>query len=120
MDNNPYTVNVNLNVDKNKKSGYSKASFILSVVPLAFLLLVFIISFIISGGGASDNDRGAIWWLFIAAIFIFIPAAAIANILSVIFGIKGLKNKKTVFAWAGIAIVALELLAVLLLFVFWV
>jgi len=118
MDNNQSTVNVAL--EKSRISGYSKASFILSVAPIAFLLLVFIISFIISGGGASDNDRGAIWWLFIAAIFIFIPVAAVANILSVIFGIKGLRNKKTVFAWAGIAIVALELLAILLLLVFWV
>jgi len=115
MDNNFGAVNVI--VDKNKKSGYSKASFILSVAPIAFLLLVFIISFIISGPGAADNDRGAIWWLFIAAIFIFIPVAAVANILSIIFGIKGLIYKKTVFAWAGIAIVALELLAILL---FWV
>jgi len=116
MDNNLSTVYVV--EDKNKKSGFSKASFILSVAPIAFLLIVFIISFIISGGGASDNDRGAIWWLFIAAIFIFIPVAGVANILSVIFGIKGLRNKKTVFAWAGIAIVSLEVLALFVLWVF--
>jgi len=116
MDN--YLSAVNVVEDKNKKSGYSKASFILSVAPIAFLLIVFIISFIISGGGASDNDRGAIWWLFIAAIFIFIPVAGVANILSVIFGIKGLRNKKTVFAWAGIAIVSLEVLALLVLWIF--
>jgi len=104
--------------DKTKKSGYSKASFILSVAPIAFLLLVFIISFIISGPGASDNDRGAIWWLFIAAIMIFIPVAAVTNILSVIFGIKGLLYKNTVFAWTGVTIVFLEILALLLLWVF--
>jgi len=116
MDNNLPIVNVL--EDKNKKSGFSKASFILSVAPIAFLLLVFIISFIFSGGGAADNDRGAIWWLFIAAIFIFIPVAAVANILSVIFGIKGLIYKKTVFAWAGIVVVILEVLAVILFWVF--
>jgi len=116
MDNNLTTVNMVEN--KNKKSGYSKASFILSVAPIAFLLLVFFICFIISGGGASDNDRGAIWWLLIAAIMISLPVAAVTNILSVVFGIKGLKNKKTVFAWAGIAIVSLEVLALFVLWVF--
>jgi len=116
MDNNLSTVYVA--EDKSRKSGYSKASFILSVAPLAFLLVIFIICFIISGGGSSENDRGAIWWLFIAAISISIPVAAVTNILSVVFGIKGLKYKKTVFAWAGIAIVSLEVLAVLLFWIF--
>ena len=115
MDNNLSTVNVI--EDKNKKRGYSKASFILSVAPIAFLLIVFIICFIISGGGASE-DTGAIWWLLIAAIMISLPVAAVTNILSVVFGIKGLKNKKTVFAWAGIAIVSLEVLALFVLWVF--
>ena len=99
-------------------SGYSKASFLLSAVPLAVLLIVFLVCLIISGGEASDNDRGAIWWLFLAALWVVGPVAAVTDILSVIFGIIGLKRRKTRFAWAGIGIVVAEIAAVLLIWAF--
>ena len=108
-----------LPVDTNKKNKFSIASFVLAAAPIAVLLLTFIVCFIFSGGGFSDNDMGAIWWLFIAMIWIVGMAAIITNILSVIFGILGLIKKKTVFAWVGIIIVSLEVLAVLAVLLIW-
>jgi hypothetical protein len=52
-------------------------------------------------------------------VFIFIPVAIITNILSVILGIIGLRGQKTVFAWAGIIIVSLEVLAAFLIWRVW-
>ena len=107
-----------LNIDneiKNskRKSGYSIASFVLSAAPLAILLMVFVFCLIVS---VVIPDAGSvIWWLLIGAIPIFIPVAIITNTLSIIFGVKGLKGKKTGFAWAGIMIVPLEVLAVLVI-----
>jgi len=91
-------------------SGYSIASFFLSASPLAIVLMGFLFYLLVSGGSTSENDMGAVWWFFIFLIWIIVPIALIANILSIIFGIKGLKIKKTIFAWAGIAIVILEIL----------
>ena len=105
-----------MNNDTDKKSGFSIASIIISVLPLAILLLVFLICLIVSGGASGDNDRGAVWWLFISTIWIIIPVASITSILSVIFGILGLRRKKTAFAWTGIIIVCLEVVAALLAF----
>ena len=101
-----------------RNSAFSKASLILAAAPLAILLLVFIFCLIISGGRGSDNDEGAIWWLFLAAIAVVGPVAIVTNILSVIFGIAGIKRKKTAFAWAGIITVAIELIAALLIWIF--
>ena len=100
----------------NRKSVYSKVSFVLSAAPIAILLIGFIFCLVVSGGRVSDNDRGAVWWLFIAMIWMLVPVAIITNILSVIFGVIGLKGKKTVFAWGGIIIVSLEVLVVLVLY----
>jgi len=99
-----------------KKSGFSAASLIIAVLPLVILLLGFLFCFILSGGSSSDNDAGAIWWLFIAMLGIIVPASILTNLLSVILGIIGiLKSKKTVFAWSGIVIAGLELLTILAL-----
>ena len=98
--------------NSSKKGGYSKASFILSAAPIAILLIGFLlclfVSAVIPGGGSS------VWWLFIILLYIVVPIAIITNILSVIFGIIGLKSKKTVFAWAGIGLVAIEAISILL------
>ena len=112
MDDNRLNIG-NVPIYINKRSRFSIASFVLAAAPIAVLLLVFIICLIISGGGSSDTDRGAIWWLFIASIWIVGMAAIITNILSVIFGIVGLIKKKTVFAWVGIIIVSFEVVAVI-------
>ena len=100
-------------VDHNRKSGYSIASFILAVAPITILLLVFLFCLVISGGKSSDNDQGAIWWLMVAAVVTLVPVSIITNILSIVFGVIGIKRQKPAFAWAGIMIVSLEVLSVL-------
>lgn len=111
-DNEPSAVDVSKN--SGRKNGYSIASFILSATPPVILTIGYLFCLIFSGGGVSDNDGGAIWWLFVILIWILVPVAIITNILSLIFGAIGIKANKTVFAWSGITIVALEILAVLL------
>ena len=103
-------------MDDNKKNGYSKASFILSAAPIAILLIIFLfclfITVIVPGGGS------VIWWLLIGTITILGPVAIITNILSIIFGVIGLrKGKRTVFAWGGIMIVLLDVLVALVIWV---
>lgn len=101
----------------NRKSGFSIASFVLPLIPITILLIGFLFCFIISEGSISDNDGGAVWWLFLAMIFILVPVTIITDILSIIFGIIGVKSKKTVFGWVGIIIASLEFLAVLLIWI---
>jgi|GEM_PF-6498308 len=97
------------------KSGYSIASFILALAPLAILLIGFLFCLIVSGGQTSDNDMGAVWWLFIFLLWILIPTTLITNILAIVFGVIGLRRKRTMFAWSGIAIVVLEALVIVLI-----
>lgn len=104
---------VNVPNNKSGKSGYSIASLVLSAAPIIILLLGFLFCLIVSGGSTSENDMGAVWWLFLFLILIIVPVAIATNILSIIFGIIGLKRKKTIFSWAGIAIVILEIVAIL-------
>ena len=109
-----------LNIDNaiknnNEISGYSIASFILSAAPIAILLIIFLfcllISVVVPGGGS------VIWWLLIGTIAILGPASIITNILSIIFGVIGLRNsKRTVFAWGGIIFVFLDVLVALVIF----
>ena len=101
-------------------NGYSVASLVSSSTPVVILLAGYLICLAFSGGNYSDNGSGAVWWYFIALIMGLVPVAIIGNILSVIFGILGLKKQKTIFAWLGIIIVLLEVLAVLaLIFIIW-
>jgi len=108
------------NVSKVQKSqsAFAKASFILAVVPPAVLFIVFIFSFIISGGFSPNDAGGAIWWVLIAAVTIIAPIAAVTGVLSVIFGIIAIIRTKTVFAWVGIIIIIVEILGVLAFFLF--
>lgn len=114
-DNNEIT-GVDMSDEKNRKGGYSIASFILSAFPIAILLIGFLFCLIVSGGGVSDNDGGVIWWVFVVLIWIMAPVTIIANIVSVILGVKGLKIKNTVFAWAGIIVVLIEIFVVILIY----
>jgi len=109
MDVNPYKEN-------NKKIGFSIASLILSAVPFAVMLMGFLFCLIISGGKLGDNDAGAVWWLFVAMIWMFVPVAPITGILSAILGVIGLKGKKSVFGWTGIIFASLNILVLLLIF----
>ena len=108
---------VSVSKNNSRISGHSIASLILAVVPVVILLAGFLFCLIASGGSLSDNDSGAVWWLFIALLMVMVPVTGIANILSVIFGIIGLRKKKTIIAWAGIAVVAIELVAVPLIYI---
>jgi len=99
----------------NRNNRYSRTSFLLSAIPLTVLIIGFLFCLMVSGGSLSEADSGAVWLLFVFLICIIGPVAIITNILSVVFGIRGLKIKKTVFAWSGIAIVAIEVLAIFLL-----
>ena len=94
-----------------RTSDLSVASFVLSAAPLVILLIVSVFCLIVSA--VIPESGSVIWWLLIAMIPILSPIAIITDILSVILGVKGLKGKKTVFAFAGIIIVSLEVLGVL-------
>lgn len=111
MNDNNNIIGADISDEQNRKSGWSIASFILSAFPIAILLMGFLFCLIASGMGL-----GAIWWLFIALIWIMVPVTIIANIVSVILGVKGLKIKKTIFAWAGIIVVLIEIIAVILIY----
>ena len=113
-----YEKGVNEMNNTSQKSGYSVASLISSSAPIAILIIGFLVCLALSGGKISDNDSGAAWWYFIALIMVFVPMALIGNILSIIFGVMGLKRKRTLFAWAGIIVVLLEVLAAVC-FVLW-
>ena len=102
--------------NNNRKRAVWIASFVLAAAPVILLLMVFLFCLLVS---VVAPDAGVIWWLFIAAVFIFIPVAVITDILSVILGIIGLRSQKTIFAWAGIIIVSLEVLAAFLIWRVW-
>jgi hypothetical protein len=57
---------------------------------------------------------GAVWWLFIALLGVMIPTTLVANIIAIVFGIKGIRKQKTLLAWAGIIIVIFEASAITL------
>ncbi|MCL1803320.1 MAG: hypothetical protein FWG30_06715 [Eubacteriaceae bacterium] len=97
---------------------YSKLSLAFSASPLALWLAVFIFCLVFSGGKLSDNDSGAIWWLFFAATSLFIFVAPFTSVLSAVFGIIGIIRSNTQYAWAGI-IVAIVDVAAILLFIKW-
>ena len=96
------------NSKKRGSKAFSALSLVFAAAPVLALLLVFTVCFALSGGDLSDNGDGAVWWLFLAALVIFIPVAAAAGIASLAFGVIGLKSGKSAFAFSGIAIVALE------------
>ena len=101
-----------------KKNAWSKASLFLSISPLVIVLLIFLFCLILSGGHGSDNDAGAIWWVFVASLTILIPLTIITSVLAVVFGIIGLKGQKTMFSWSGIILASLNILTILWFFIF--
>ena len=100
----------------NKKSACSVVSLILSAAPLAIFLLGFAFCLVVAY--VVPNADSVIWWLLIAMIPILVPVTIVTSILSVIFGIIGLRAKKTVFAWAGIGFVLIDILVALLVLAF--
>lgn len=105
-------------INEPKKAGFknrdSMVSLILAIVPIIIILSGFLFCLILSGGQTSDNDMGAVWWLFIALLGVMIPTTLVANIIAIVFGIKGIRKQKTLLAWAGIIIVIFEASAITL------
>ena len=92
---------------------YGKISFILAIAPIAVLFMGFLFCLIGSGGGNSDNDGGAIWWLFVCLIWVLIPTTLVTSVSSIYLGIKALKENKLLFTRLAIAISSLQLLGFL-------
>ena len=94
-----------------KVSGFSIASFVLAVAPIAYLVIGWSVLSIVDRG-APANGGEVIFWLYIILILLFTMAA---NVLSIIFGIIGIIRKRIGFAWAGIVVISLEVLALVFL-----
>lgn len=100
----------------NGKNRESKISLILASLPVAIVIIVFLFCLVVSGGSTSENDMGAVWWIFVVSIWIMTPVTIIMNILSVYYGVKGLREKHTKYAWVGITIVLIELIIAILIY----
>ena len=85
---------VDLSIDGNKVSGYSVASFVLAVAPIALVLIEYLILRIVLLGDAPYNAKETVAMFIVFIIFLNIPLAVFTNILSIIFGIMGIKRKK--------------------------
>ena len=92
---------------------YGKISFILAIAPMIVLFIGFLFCLIGSGGGNSDNDGGAIWWLFVFLIWILIPTTFFTSVSSIYLGIKSLKQNKLLLVRLAIAMSSLQLLGFL-------
>ena len=108
----------NIDVEDNKRKRQSLTSFILAVIPFVVWFLVFVFCLIGSQGKISDNDGGAIWWVMIAMTFVLFPLTIILDIISLVFGVLGLKGKKTLRSWLGIIFVVIDIILIAGIFVF--
>ena len=96
-----------------KPNHYATASLITALIPLAVLALGFLFCLAMSGGQSGDNDRGAIWWVFIMILMLLVPLTVVVNIISIVFGVIGIKKQKsgkTFFTFSGIIVAPLELI----------
>lgn len=107
MENKGTNINTNISRKRNSKNKYSISSFILALSPLVILLLGFLFCFLVTVT-SSNGEMEAVWWIFVFLIWIMTPVTILINILSIVYGIKGLRAKRSGFAWAGIVIVLLE------------
>ena len=98
---------------RKRRTRCSIVSLVLAAAPLAVTLAVFLaclfFALFVEGAGS------VIWWVMIAMVPILGPVTIVTCVLAVIFGIIGLKGRKTVLAWSGIAVVILEVLIALLI-----
>lgn len=95
-----------------EKNSYSTVSLVLASAPIVLLAIVFLYCLIVSAGEISNDGTGAVWWILVVTLWILIPITLIFDIISIILGIKGIMRKNTIFAWSGILIVFLEILAI--------
>lgn len=93
-------------IEQEKKQDRKKWS-VLSIVATIIPIMLWIYCLIVSGGSASENGPGAVWWLIIMYYWsLGIPLA----VISIKFGIIGLK---TSLRW--ISIISLSLKAVMII-----
>ena len=115
MDNDKSSID-NVSEDNNRSNVYSKISFILAVIPIAVLLIGFIYCLLAYQEVFGKSGGAAIWIAFsLVAVSVISPVGMIMNILSVIFGVIGLKRKKTAFAWLGIKIACINVMVAMLI-----
>lgn len=98
-------LNNNSNQNVRNESGY--IALYLSLVLVGVLLICFVLS-----GGNFDENRGIVW-LF-AGIYIYLGELPVI-IVSVIFGIKGLKNENKIPSYASFVINILKIVIIKIL-----
>ena len=107
------------NIQCDKKNSrlnlYAKTSLILSLIPITVVLLGFLFCLFISGGSLSDNDAGAVWWLFVFLLFILIPIAPVIIIIALILSIMGLKSEQKKFAKLSMISIVFQIVVTLIL-----
>ena len=85
---------------------------ILSIIATIIPIILWVYCFIASGGSASENGPGAVWWLVIMYYWsLGIPLAAI----SIAFGIVGLKTSLRWLSIISLLLKAIMIIAIILL-----
>lgn len=97
--NNP--ANVPFTIKKNK-SGFSIASLIFSLVPFVIVMLGFLFYFIYSS--IAPSSEAVVGWVILIGLMIAVYSSPLTGILSVVFGVIGIKSNKKLFSWLGITI----------------
>ncbi len=69
--------------------------------------VIFLIGYIHSGGSFSEDNSGAVWWLYFPLL---LGIAPITIFVSIYLGIKGLKGNKKTPSYISLTINALEIL----------
>jgi hypothetical protein len=91
---------------------YSTLSFLAAIVPIGMLVVVFLFCLGFTLIDTTNYTRGTVWWLMVATLWFMILFAPFMDIIALIFGIKGFKRTKSLFAWAGTLVVILEIVAI--------
>ncbi|MBR2754102.1 hypothetical protein IKF28_02950 [Candidatus Saccharibacteria bacterium] len=99
-----------------KKKQDCKVWSILSIMATMIPIILWVYCLIASGGSASENGPGAVWWLMIMYYWsLGIPLA----VMSVAFGIEGLKTSLRWLSIISLSVKATMIIAIaLLLFVY--
>ena len=96
---------------KQDRKMWSILSFVAAIIPI----ILWIYCFTVSGGSMSENGSGAVWWLAVLYYWsLGIPLA----IISITFGIIGLKTSLRQLSIASILLkITMIIVVVLLLFI---
>lgn len=98
--------------NEQEKKQDRKVRSILSIIATIIPIILWVYCFITSGGSASENGPGAVWWLVIMYYWsLGIPLAAI----SIVFGIDGLKTSLRWLSIISLLLKAIMIIAIVLL-----